>query len=191
MNTRKPHMKLAGILLGLLVALPMSAVADKGRKADKEQKPNENSTTKTAACINDVGKAQVYSCKGLSNVVLWCVVDGSAAWVKHDDIVDENGNEVYQGEFGCVDADGNDLGGMITHVAVKSGSQKHVKHNDGYVVPEGFPDEPDDPPPPSGSGLFMKVDSCTALAAASIPVAGDCDAEPTVPPPPPPPLPGA
>ena len=173
MNTCKSHMKLAGILLGLLVALPISAVAD------KERKPNAKSVATTAACINKDGDVEVYSCKGLSNVVLWC----GNAWVKHDDIADEDGNEIYQDAFGCVDADGNDIGGDIIFVAVKSGSQKHAKHNDGYMEPGELPDDP-----PSGSGLFMEIESCDLLAADSIPMPGECVIKPTEPPDP---LPGA
>lgn len=168
MNMCKPRLKLAGILLGLMIVLPMSANADKGGK------PNSKSVATTAACIDANGGAQVYSCKALSNVVLWC----GNAYVKHDDIADEDGNEIFEGVFGCVDADGNAIEGDISFISVKSGSQKHVKHNDDYVPPVGLPAEP-----PSGSGLFVgEIPSCADVAPASIPAPGDCIVEPTDPP---------
>ena len=46
-----------------------------GRKPDagaKGGKPNKNSVAITAACTIDDDTARVCSCKGLSNVVLWC-----------------------------------------------------------------------------------------------------------------------
>lgn len=157
MNTFKPCMKPAAILLGMLIALPMAAIADKGGK------PNPKSAATTAACIDANGDAQVYSCKGLSNVVLWC----GTTYVKHDDIEDEEGNEIFEGVFGCVDADGDAIEGDITYISVKSGSQKHVKHNNNYSPPDGLPTEP-----PSGSGLF--IGGIPECPLAEIPQPGNC-----------------
>lgn len=159
---------LAAIFGGVLMALPVASLADKGGA------PNSKSIATTAACIEADGSVHVYSCKALSNVVIWC----GTTYIKHDDIGrdPETGgeNEVYDAVFGCGDAEG-----AITYVAIKSGSQKHVKHNSGYTSPAGLP-----PNPPPGSGLFVgDIPSCP-LAPESIPVPGDCDVEPADPEPP-------
>ncbi len=159
----------AVILGGLLVTLPMASMADKGGK------PNKKSVATTAACIEADGSVHVYSCKALSNVVIWC----GDTYIKYDDIgLDpESGveEEKYESVFGCGDAVGD-----IDFVAIKSGSQKHNKHNSDYTPPA---DLPSDAPP--GSGLFVgDIPSCP-LAPELIPVPGDCDAVPTDPPPPP------
>jgi len=160
MNTFKQCMKPAAILLGLLIALPMPGLAD------KDGKPNPKSVaTTTAACIDANGDAQVYSCKELSNVVLWC----GTTYVKHDDIADEEGNEIYEGVFGCVDAAGTPIEGDITYLAVKSGSQKHVKNNGDYVPPADLPSDS-----PSGSGLFVGDIPACPLDPAEIPEPGIC-----------------
>ena len=159
----------AVILGGLIWALPSASLADKGGK------PNRNSVATTAACIEADGSVHVYSCKALSNVVIWC----GSTYIKYDDIGRDpttgDEEEVFDDVFGCGDADG-----PITYVAVKSGSQKHNKHNSDYTPPADLP-----PEPPSGSGLFVgDIPSCP-LAPELIPVPGDCDAQPTDPPPPP------
>lgn len=156
------------ILGGLLMALPLASLADKGGK------PNKSSMATTAACIED-GSVHVYSCKALSNVVIWC----GSTYIKYDDIgLDpETGveEEIFDDVFGCGDA-----GGPITFVAIKSGSQKHNKHNSDYMPPADLP-----PDAPSGSGLFVgDIPNCP-LAPELIPVPGDCDVESTDPPPPP------
>ena len=143
----------------LLLALPETGFADKGGK------PNRNSVAATAACIEPDGSVHVYSCKALSNVVIWC----GGTYIKFDNI--GNGEEVYGEVLGSGDAEG-----PITFVAIKSGSQKHKKHNDGYTPPEGLPDNT-----PSGSGLFVGDIPGCPLPAESIPVPGDCDAELTDP----------
>ena len=157
--------KPAVILGGLLIALPMLGLADKGGN------PNNKSIATTAVCIED-GSAHVYSCKALSNVVLWC----GSTYIKYDNIgldpdtgVEE---EVFDDIFGCGDAVG-----PITFVAIKSGSQKHNKHNSDYTPPADLP-----PDAPSGSGLFVgDIPNCP-LAPASIPAPGECIVEPTDPP---------
>lgn len=159
MNKFNQCIRIAAIFLGLLIALPISALADKGGK------PNPKSVATTAACINADGDAQVYSCKGLSNVVLWC----GTTYLLHDDIVDAEGNEIYEGVFGCVDATGTPIEGGITYIAVKSGSQKHVKNNGDYIPPVGLP-----PEPPSGSGLFVGDIPDCPLDSAEIPEPGNC-----------------
>jgi len=160
--------KTSAILGGLLMTLPLASLADKGGK------PNQRSVATTAACIEDDGSVHVYSCKALSNVVIWC----GTSYIKYDNIgLDpESGDEeeIFDDVFGCQDAEG-----PITFVAVKSGSQQHKKHNSDYTPPPGLPSDT-----PSGSGLFVgNIPSCP-LAAEQIPVPGDCDAEPTEPPPP-------
>lgn len=156
------------IIGGLLVTMPLGVLADKGGK------PNRNSVATTAACIEPDGSVHVYSCKALSNVVIWC----GSTYLKYDNIGrdSETGaeEEIYDEVFGCGDAVG-----PITFVAIKSGSQKHNKHNAGYTPPADLPADT-----PSGSGLFVgDIPSCP-LAAESIPTPGDCTAEPTEPPPP-------
>lgn len=149
----------AAVLGGLLALLPATSLADKGGK------PNKNSVAVTAACKIDDTTIHAYSCKALSNVVLWC----GSAWVKHDDIAGPDGEEINDGIFDCgVDADGNPLG-AITMVAIKSGSQKNSKHH-----PEDYTPVED---APSGSGLFLEGDllSCDdPLFEAPSP--GECDA---------------
>jgi len=158
----------SAILGGLLLALPLAGLADKGGN------PNNRSVATTAACIEDDGSVHVYSCKALSNVVIWC----GSTYVKHDDIGrdPETGDEVeiFDTVFDCGDASG-----PITYVAIKSGSQKHNKHNSGYTAPADLPQET-----PPGSGLFVgDIPNCP-LEAELIPVPGDCDAELAEPPPP-------
>lgn len=155
----------AVILGGLLLALPAVSLADKGGK------PNISSVATTAACIETDGSVHVYSCKALSNVVIWC----GGTYIKYDDIgldpdtgVEE---EIFDDVFGCGDA-----AGPITYVAIKSGSQKHNKHNPDYTPPADLP-----PDAPSGSGLFVgDIPSCP-LAPELIPVPGECVVEPTDP----------
>ncbi len=166
MKTLQRSAKPVAILAGLLLVLPVAGLADKGGK------PNKNSVATTAACLESTDSVHVYSCKALSNVVMWC----GDTWIKHDNIGadPETGDEteVFDGVFGCGDA-----GGPIEFVAVKSGSQKHAKHNDGYTPPSGLPEDA-----PPGSGLFVGDIPVCPLAETAIPVAGDCDAEPTEPP---------
>ncbi len=160
------NIKSAIILGGLLIVLPTAVLADKGGK------PNIKSRATTAVCIETDGSAHVYSCKALSNVVLWC----NGTYVKHDDLgLDpDTGMEVYDGVFGCGEAEG-----PITYVAIKSGSQKHNKHNPGYTPPMDLP-----PDEPSGSGLFVGDIPGCPLADALIPVPGECVLEPADPLPP-------
>jgi hypothetical protein len=140
--------KPAVILGGLLLALPMVGLADKGGK------PNVKSEAITAACLEDDDTAHVYSCKGLSNVVLWC----NGETVKHDDIEGESGEELFDAEFDCVDAEGNPISGPITMIAVKSGSQKNV-----------------DSGTPPGSGLFVgEILDCTDSSFV-FPLEGECN----------------
>lgn len=143
--------KLSVVLCGLLIALPQASLADKGGK------PNKKSVASTAACITADGSAQVYSCKGLSNVVLWC----GTSYIKYDDL--DAGGEIYEGVFDCGDADGE-----VSYVAIKSGSQKHKGDTD---VPPGAP---------KGSGLFVNLTSCP-LQETQIPTPGNCDVDPVVP----------
>ena len=159
----------AVILGGLLLALPMASMADKGGK------PNKNSVATTAACIEADGSVHVYSCKALSNVVIWC----GDTYIKYDDFGrdPETGveEEIFDEVLGCGDAVG-----PISYVAIKSGSQKHKKHNADYTPPADLP-----PDAPSGSGLFVgDIPNCP-LAPELIPVPGQCVVEPTDPPPPP------
>ena len=162
-------MKTAVILGGLVLVLPVAGLADKGGK------PNKSSVATTAACIDADGSAHVYSCKALSNVVIWC----GGTYIKHDDIgrdletgVEE---EIFDDVFGC-----GDVVGPITYVSIKSGSQKHKKHNADYTPPADLP-----PDAPSGSGLFVgDIPSCP-LAPELIPAPGECVVEPIDPPPPP------
>ena len=107
----------------------------------------------TAACLEDDDTAHVYSCKGLSNVVLWC----NGETVKHDDIEGESGEELFDAEFDCVDADGNPISGPITMIAVKSGSQKNTEGGT-----------------PAGSGLFVgDILACTDPSFV-FPLEGEC-----------------
>lgn len=154
------------ILGGLLMALPMVGLADKGGK------PNKNSVATTAACIEADGSVHVYSCKALSNVVIWC----GTTYIKFDNIgVDPDTGieeEIFDDVFDCGDADGE-----ISFVSIKSGSQKHNKHNSDYTPPTNLPEGV-----PSGSGLFVgDIPSCP-LAPALIPVPGECNVELTDPP---------
>ena len=149
------------ILSGLLLAMPMAAVADKPDAGAKGGKPNKNSVAVTAACTMGNDRAQVSSCKGLSNVVLWC----GDTWVKHEDF-GSDGSEVYSATVGCVDSDGNSIAGPIRMIAVKSGSQKHVKHNsEDYQAPEVDA--------PAGSGLLSVPAACPTDFACPAP--GDCE----------------
>lgn len=154
-------MRPAVILSGLLLALPVAAVADKPAAGTKGGKPNKNSVAVTAACLVDDDTARVCSCKGLSNVVLWC----GTTWVKHESFGSgSDSGEVYDATVDCVDREGNPIPGPITMLAIKSGSQKNVKHYpEGYEPVEGAP---------SGSGLFVTPDDCTADFVC--PAAGDC-----------------
>lgn len=141
----------AVILAAFLLTVSMSAMAGKPDRPGKGGTPNENSVATTGACLVDDGKAaRVCSTKGISNVVLWC----GSTWVKHEDF---GPGEVYEATVGCVNGQGDPVGGQISMVAVKSGSQKHAKHH-----PDGY--DPDltgtTSPPPSGSGLFMKPGYC-------------------------------
>ena len=149
------------MLSSLLLAMPMAAVAGKPDAGAKGGKPNKNSVAVTAACTLDDGNAaQVCSCKGLSNVVLWC----GDTWVKHEDF-GADGSEVFAATVGCVDGEGNAIDGPISMIAVKSGSQKNAKHNpDGYEAIEGAP---------SGSGLFTTPEACSETFACPAP--GDCE----------------
>ena len=138
------------ILSGLLLAMPMAAVADKPDAGAKGGKPNKNSVAVTAACTLGNDRAQVCSCKGLSNVVLWC----GDTWVKHEDF-GTDGSEVYSATVGCVDSEGNAIDGSINMIAIKSGSQKNA--NEGA---------------PSGSGLVTEPEACSTDFACPAP--GDC-----------------
>ena len=156
-------MKRIVILGGLLLAMPMAVVADKPDAGAKGGKPNSNSVATTASCTIDNETARVCSCKGLSNVVLWC----GTTWVKHEDFGSAaDGGEVFEATVGCgVDGAGNAISGPITMIAVKSGSQKNAKHHEeGYETVEGAP---------SGSGLFTTPDACSSGEFAC-PVPGDC-----------------
>ena len=146
------------ILGSLLLAMPMAAVADKPDAGAKGGKPNKNSVAVTAACTMDNDTAKVCSCKGLSNVVLWC----GSTWVKHEDFGD---GEVYEAMVDCgVDSAGNPIPGPITLIGVKSGSQKHAKHHPS--------DYDADAVAPSGSGLLVTPETCSSDFAC--PAAGDC-----------------
>ena len=146
------------ILGSLLLAMPMAAVADKPNAGAKGGKPNENSVAVTAACTMDDDTAKVCSCKGLSNVVLWC----GSTWVKHEDFGD---GEVYEAIVDCgADSAGNPIAGPITMIGVKSGSQKNAKHH-----PENYDVDQD---APSGSGLLVTPEACSDDFVC--PAAGDC-----------------
>ena len=162
MKTFNQRMKAAAILAGLLIALPTVGLADK--PADKKG-PSDKSKAVTAACLEADGSAHVYSCKALSNVVLWCGEAPAGVYIKYDDIVGDAGEELYEATFDCgVDADGVAISGPITMVAIKSGSQKNAKHfPDDYTPVEDAP---------SGSGLFLG--DIAACPLESIPAPGDC-----------------
>ena len=149
-------MKPIVILGGLLLAMPMAVVADKPDAGAKGGKPNSNSVATTASCTIDNETARVCSCKGLSNVVLWC----GTTWVKHEDFGSAaDGGEVFDATVGCgVDGAGNAISGPITMIAVKSGSQKNAKNDLGA---------------PSGSGLLTEPEACSRGEFAC-PVPGDC-----------------
>jgi len=174
MKTVARFMGLSVALGGLLMALPQTSLAD------KDGKPNKKSVATTAACVYEPDtegfySAHVYSCKALSNVVLWC----GGSYVKYDNIGSDpstgDEKEVYDAVFDCPDAYEK-----ITYIAIKSGSQKHNKHNDGYVAP----DLPESAPP--GSGLFVGDIPACLLDEDQIPRRGKCDVDPVEPPPPPP-----
>jgi len=150
-------MKPAVVLGGLLLVMPVAVVADKPDAGAKGGKPNSNSEAKTAACTIDENTALVCSCKGLSNVVLWC---GATTWVKHEDFgSDGDTGEVYQATVACVDG-----AGPITMIAIKSGSQKNAKlHPEDTQFIENAP---------SGSGLFVTPEECSSDFVC--PAAGDC-----------------
>lgn len=150
------------ILGGLLLVMPMAAVADKPDADAKGGKPNKNSVAITAACTIDETTARVCSCKGLSNVVLWC----GTTWVKHE-IFDSNpdAGEVFDTTVDCADREGQPISGPISMIAIKSGSQKNAKHH-----PEGYQTVED---APSGSGLFTTPEACSSEFVC--PVAGDCE----------------
>lgn len=143
----------ACIIGGLLLVLPMAGFADKGGK------PNQRSEATTAACLVDDDTVHVYSCKALSNVVLWC----NGVYVKHDDIA----GEIYDGEFDCsTEGEDEQVSGPITMVAIKSGSLKNT-------TVEGAP---------PGSGIFLGGLLSCADPAFEPPSPDVCDVE--VPPPP-------
>lgn len=163
MNINARLIKPILVLSGLLLAMPMTAMADKPDAGGKGGKPNSKSVATVAACTLDVDTARVCSCKGLSNVVMWCGTE----WVKHEDFgpAEENG-DVYDATVDCVDGDGNAVAGPIKLIGIKSGSQKNAKHNpDGYETVEGAP---------AGSGLITTPEACTTDFVC--PVAGDCEA---------------
>jgi hypothetical protein len=153
--------KPVAILCGFLLAMPVVVVADKPDARAKGGKPNKNSVAITAACTVDNDTARVCSCKGLSNVVLWC----GTTWVKHEEFgADASSGEVFDATVDCLDGDGNSIPGPITMIAIKSGSQKNAKHHpEGYETVQGAP---------SGSGLFTVPEACSSEFVC--PTAGDC-----------------
>ena len=162
MNIKARLMKPVVILSGLLLVMPMTVMADKPDADGKGGKPNKNSVANTAACIIDVDSARVCSCKGLSNVVLWCGTN----WVKHEDFGSaEDTDEVFDATVDCVDTAGNPIPGPIKMIGIKSGSQKNAKHH-----PEGYQTVED---APSGSGLFTTPEACSSEFVC--PVEGDCE----------------
>jgi hypothetical protein len=164
MKLKTGLMKSVVILGGLILVMPMAAIADKPDAGTKGGKPNKNSVADTAACTIDNDTARVCSCKGLSNVVLWC----GTTWVKHESFgSDVDTGEVFDAMVDCVDGEGNPIAGPITMIAIKSGSQKNAKHHpDDYQTVEGAP---------SGSGLFVTPEACSS--EFTCPVAGDCAGE--------------
>lgn len=171
MNTVIRSIVPVAILGVCLLAMPVEGMAGKPDKPGKDNKggtPNHNSVADTEACLVDDYTARVCSTKGISNVVLWC--DGT--WVKHEDF---GPGEVYEATVGCVNDQGDLVGGggRISMVAVKSGSQKNSKHHpDGYQTVDGAP---------SGSGLFNETEllecasfsSCATVSDDNPPPAGD------------------
>jgi hypothetical protein len=150
------------IVAGLLLALPVAVVAGKPDAGAKGGKPNSKSVATTATCTIGDNTARVCSCKGLSNVVLWC----DTTWVKHETFgSDADGGEVFDATVDCVDREGEPIPGPINMVAIKSGSQMNAKHapEDYETVGEGAP---------SGSGLFVIPEPCSDQFAC--PAAGDC-----------------
>jgi hypothetical protein len=149
------------ILGGLLLVMPLAVVADKPDAGAKGGKPNKNSVAVTAACTIDNDTARVCSCKGLSNVVLWC----GTTWVKHEKFgSDPDTGEVFDATVDCVGGEGEPIPGPITMIAIKSGSQKNAKHHpDGYETVQGAP---------SGSGLFVSPEACSDQFVC--PAEGDC-----------------
>ena len=154
-------MKPVIILSGLLLVMPLAVMADKPDAGAKGGNPNNNSVAITAACTIDDDTARVCSCKGLSNVVLWC----GTSWVKHENFGSDTGTgEVFDTTVDCADREGNPLSGPITMIAIKSGSQKNAKHHpEGYQTTEGAP---------AGSGLFTTPEACSSEFVC--PAAGDC-----------------
>lgn len=167
------YVKTAAILGGLLIMLPMAGQADKGGNPNVKSKALVINACVVPPGVNSDGDlvpaiAEVCSCKALSNVVLQC---GGGVYVKHDDIgldSDGNENEMYNGEFACVDSEGNIVPGEITMVAVKSGSQKNAKHH-----PDDYATVADAPP---GSGLLFLPSACPegGLDLDACPAPGDC-----------------
>jgi hypothetical protein len=149
------------ILGGLLLVVPVAGMADKPVAGAKGGNPNKNSAAVTADRTIDNDTARVCSCKGLSNVVLWC----GTTWVKHEDIgSDQDTGEVFDATVDCVDGEGNPIPGPITMIAIKSGSQKNAKHHpEGYGTVQGAP---------SGSGLFVNPEACSSEFVC--PAEGDC-----------------
>ena len=154
MKTFNQFVKPTAILVGLLITLPMFALADRGGK------PNKNSEATTAACLDGEAEVSVhvYSCKALSNVVLWC----GTTYVKHDDILGDSDEEIFDGVYDCgTNAEGIPIPGPISMVAIKSGGQKNTDI-------EGAP---------PGSGLFLDgLLSCTDEGFQP-PLPGECDAD--------------
>lgn len=162
MNVKALLMNPVVILGGLLLVMPMAVVADKPDADGKGGKPNRNSVANVAACTVDIDSARVCSCKGLSNVVMWCGTN----WVKHEDFGSaEDTDEVFDATVDCVDSTGNPVSGPIKMIGIKSGSQKNAKHHpEGYQTVEGAP---------PGSGLFTTPEACSSEFVC--PVAGDCE----------------
>lgn len=162
MNMKPRLMKPVVILSGLLLVMPMTVVADKPDASGKGGKPNRNSVANVAACTIDVDTARVCSCKGLSNVVMWC----GTKWVKHEDFGSAEGNgEVFDATVDCVDSTGNPVPGPIKMIGIKSGSQKNAKHHpEDYQTVEGAP---------PGSGLITTPEACSSEFVC--PVEGDCE----------------
>jgi hypothetical protein len=163
MNMSARLMKPVIVLSGLLLVMPITAMADKPDAGGKGGKPNRNSVANVAACTIDVDSARVCSCKGLSNVVMWC----GKEWVKHEDFGSaEDTGDVFDATVDCVDSEGNPVAGPIKMIGIKSGSQKNAKHHpEGYQTVEGAP---------SGSGLITTPEACSSEFVC--PVEGDCEA---------------
>ncbi|MDH3747484.1 MAG: hypothetical protein OER97_04705 [Gammaproteobacteria bacterium] len=160
MKSFSQFMNARAIFAGLVLTMPLVAVADKGGA------PNKKSEATTAVCTVDERTVHAYSCKALSNVVLWCGVEGAQVYVKHDDILDENGLEIVDGIFDCgVDADGVAIPGPVSMVAIKSGSQRNVKSDAPHDVDNA----------PSGSGLFLGDLLMCDNPDFMFPLEGECD----------------